>query len=87
VTKHGLADALRTATSSYAPSSTQTYDQIVGALARLLAAAEDAGDIRPGLDPNDVILALAGLWQIEPTGDWKARARQLYAIVFNGLRA
>jgi AcrR family transcriptional regulator len=86
MTKHGLADALRAATSSD-PQFIETYDAIVGALGRLLVAAEDAGQIREGLDPNDVILALAGLWQIDPQSDWRAKARRLYSVVFTGLRA
>jgi AcrR family transcriptional regulator len=87
ITKHGLAEVLRTATSSDQPLHAETYDRIVGTLAKLLAAAEASGDIRPGLDPDVVILALAGLWQIEPTTGWRSRARQLYEIVFTGLRA
>jgi AcrR family transcriptional regulator len=87
MTKHGLADTLRAATSSDPSLHAQTYEQIVGALAKLLAAAEAAGDIRPGLDADDVILALAGLWQIDPATDWRSRARQLYEIIFTGLRA
>jgi hypothetical protein len=60
---------------------------IVGALGRLLAAAEQAGLVRAGLDPDDVILALAGLWEIDPRTDWRARASRLYDLVFTGLRA
>jgi AcrR family transcriptional regulator len=86
MTKHGLADALRAATSSD-PLFTETYDSIVGALNSLLMAARDAGQIRAGLDPNVVILALAGLWELDPQSDWQAQARQLFAIVFTGLRA
>jgi AcrR family transcriptional regulator len=86
MTKHGLAEALRAATSSDR-MSTETYDSIVGALSRLLLAAQDSGQIRTGLDPNDVILALAGLWEIDPRSDWRAQARRLYSIVFTGLRA
>jgi AcrR family transcriptional regulator len=86
MTKHGLAEALRAATSSD-PLFIETYDAIVGALARLLVAAEDAGQIRGGLDPNDVILALAGLWEIDPQSDWRAKAQRLYSVVFTGLRA
>jgi AcrR family transcriptional regulator len=86
MTKHGLADALRAATSAD-PLFTETYDAIVGALNRLLMAAEDAGQIRGGLDPNLVILALAGLWELDPKSDWQAQARQLFTIVFTGLRA
>src|SRR5258708_7879940 len=87
VTKHGLADALRKATSPGSDlSSTDTYDSIVAALDRLLQANVEAGTLRPGLDADDVILALAGLWQLDPAGDWKAQARRIYDIVLSGVR-
>jgi AcrR family transcriptional regulator len=87
MTKHGLAQALRTATGPGTVLFTETYNLIVGALATLLAAAEGTGSVRPGLDPDDVILALAGLWEIDPVSDWKTRARRLYELVFDGLKA
>lgn len=87
MTKHGLADALRTATGPGTTLFAETYELIVAALAKLLAAAERAGVVRPGLDPDDVILALAGLWEIDPASDWKTRARRLYDLVFTGLKA
>jgi hypothetical protein len=59
----------------------------VAALGKVLTAAEQAGVVRPGLDPDDVILALAGLWEIDPATDWKARAATLYDLVFTGLKA
>jgi hypothetical protein len=34
-----------------------------------------------------VILALAGLFQLDPTGDWRAQARRIYDIVLGGLQA
>jgi AcrR family transcriptional regulator len=87
MTKHGLADALRAATGSGTALFAETYDPIVAALERLLVAAEYAGTVRPGLDPHNVILALAGLWEIDPTTDWQARARELYDLIFTGLQA
>ena len=51
-----------------------------------LVAAEAAGKVRTGLNPDDVILALAGLWQLNPAGDWQTQAQQLYQLVFAGLR-
>ena len=87
MTKHGLADAMRAAASPGSDLFEETYAPIVGALGRLLAAAEQAGLVRAGLDPDDVILALAGLWEIDPRTDWKARASGLYDLVFTGLRA
>src|SRR6204780_5735655 len=71
VTKHGLADALRKATTPGSDlSSSDTYGAIVAALDRLLQANVSAGELRPGLDSDDVILALAGLWQLDPVSDW-----------------
>jgi AcrR family transcriptional regulator len=87
VTKHGLADALRrAATPGSDLSSTATYDLIVATLDRLLQANISAGTLRPGLDADDVILALAGLWQLDPAGDWRAQAARIYDIVLSGLR-
>ena len=86
VSKHGLADALRKATSPGKDlSSTETYDAIVGALDRLLQANVTAGTLRADLAANDVILALAGLWQLDPAGNWKAQAQRIYNIVLSGL--
>jgi AcrR family transcriptional regulator len=87
VTKHGLADALRKATSPGNDlSSTDTHDAIVGGLGRLLEANMAAGTLRPDLDAEDVILALAGLWQLDPAGDWKGQAQRVYEIVLGGLQ-
>ena len=87
VTKHGLADALRKATTPGSElSSTGTYDSIVAALDRLLQANISAGTLRAGLDAEDVILALAGLWQLDPASDWGARADRIYDIVLTGLQ-
>lgn len=87
VTKHGLADALRKATTPGSDlSSTGTYSAIVAALDRLLQANIAAGTLRPDLDAEDVILALAGLWQLDPAGDWKAQAQRIYNIVLGGLQ-
>ena len=87
VTKHGLADALRKATTPGSDlSSTETYSTIVAALDRLLQANIAAGALRRGLDAEDVILALAGLWQLDPASDWRAQAQRIYDIVLSGLQ-
>jgi AcrR family transcriptional regulator len=86
MTKHGLASALRTAIGPGTELFADTYELIVGALGRLLDAAASNGEIRSGLDPDLVILALAGLWEIDPNSDWKATASELYELVLAGLR-
>jgi AcrR family transcriptional regulator len=87
VTKHGLADALRKATTPGNDlSSTGTYAAIVATLDRLLQANISAGTLRSGLNADDVILALAGLWQLDPASDWRAQAQRIYDIVLGGLQ-
>ena len=86
MTKHGFAEALSAATAPGGELFADTYDRIVGALGRMLAAAAATGDVRADLDPDDVILALAGLWQLDPASDWETRARRLYRLVLAGLK-
>jgi hypothetical protein len=33
-----------------------------------------------------VILALAGLWQLDPASDWQGQAHRIYRIVLSGLQ-
>ena len=88
VTKHGLADALRRAGAPGSDlSSSETYVVIVATLDRLLQANVADSNLRGDVNADDVILALAGLWQLDPASDWQAQAIRLYDIVLGGLRA
>jgi hypothetical protein len=60
---------------------------VIKALTMLLAANEEAGTIRSGLAPDDVLLILGFLWRIDPAGDWRAQAGRLLDILMDGLRA
>jgi hypothetical protein len=48
---------------------------------------EEAGSVRPGLDPDDVLLVMGFLWRLDPSDDWEARAARLLDLVMDGLRA
>ncbi|MEU9286100.1 TetR/AcrR family transcriptional regulator [Streptomyces sp. NPDC048275] len=88
--KAGLADALRTSTTATAARGTLTglgHGPIQSAVTLLLKANEEAGTIRPGFTSDDFVLAIAGLWQIDPHGDWQTRAARLLDLVMDGLRA
>ncbi|MFI6728857.1 TetR/AcrR family transcriptional regulator [Streptomyces sp. R-74717] len=85
--KAGLADALRKATSRYGSLAQLGHGPVTQAVALLLKANEEAGTIRPGLTPDDFVLAIAGLWQIDPHSDWQPRATRLLDLVMDGLRA
>jgi hypothetical protein len=53
----------------------------------LLRANEAAGAIRPGLDPDDVLLMMGFLWRIDPKSDWRTRSGRLLDLLIDGLRA
>ena len=86
MTKVGLADALASA-ASHESLAAEAYDPIIGALALLLRANEAAGTIRPGLDPDDVLLMMGFLWRIDPRSDWRTRSGRLLDLLIDGLRA
>jgi AcrR family transcriptional regulator len=86
MTKVGLGDALYTASTSKDSLSAESYGPVIGALSLLLKANEEAGTIRTGVDPDDVLLILGFLWRIDPKTDWKSRADRMLDLVIDGLR-
>ncbi|GGX73830.1 TetR/AcrR family transcriptional regulator [Streptomyces hiroshimensis] len=87
MTKAGLADAIRMVTSAPGGPSKPGHAPVTSAAGLLLRAGENAGAIRPGVTPDDFLLAIAGLWQIDPGSDWQPRATRLLDLVMDGLRA
>lgn len=85
--KAGLADALRKTTSKYGSLAQLGHGPVTQAVTLLLNANQEAGTIRPGVTPDDFVLAIAGLWQIDPHSDWQPRATRLLDLVMDGLRA
>ncbi|WP_406154741.1 TetR/AcrR family transcriptional regulator [Streptomyces sp. NBC_00882] len=86
MTKAGLAEAIRQATSS-GKAAKPGHTPVTEAAGLLLRACEEAGAIRPGVTPDDFMLAIAGLWQLAPRDDWQPQATRLLDIVMDGLRA
>jgi AcrR family transcriptional regulator len=82
--KHGLADVLHAATSDGLVG--ETYGPVIRAITLLLRACEEAGSVRPGLDPDDVLLLMGFLWRIDASDDWQARASRMLDLVMDGLR-
>jgi AcrR family transcriptional regulator len=86
MTKTGLADAMRQAASARLGPQNPGYMSVIAAMDLLLRANEQAGTIRPGVTADDFRLAIGGLWQIDPRGDWKPQATRLMDFVMDGLR-
>jgi len=87
MTKAGLADALSTAATSHDGLAAETYGPVIRALSMLLQANEQAGTVRAGLDPDDVLLIMGFLWRIDPRTDWRSRSGRLLDLLMDGLRA
>jgi len=85
--KAGLGEAIRKATSGPGGPARPGHGPVSEAVALLLRANEEAGTIRPGVTPDDFILAIAGLWQLDPHDDWQTPAGRLLDLVMDGLRA
>jgi hypothetical protein len=83
--KHGLGEALHTAAAQKIIND--TYAPVTAAVAKLLAACETAGAVRPGLDPTDVLLVMGFLWRVGDDPDGRAQAARTFDLVLDGLRA
>ena len=82
--KQGLADVLHATTSDGLIG--ETYEPLIGAISVLLQACTDDGSIRPGHDPDDVLLLLGFLWRIDQGPGSEAKAARLIDLVIDGLR-
>jgi AcrR family transcriptional regulator len=85
VTKRGLAEALRAATSSHEDVTGKAYDAIIGAVATLLAANVEAGTVRADLRPETIVHGLGGLFYLDPRGDWRSQAEELTDLLWHGM--
>jgi AcrR family transcriptional regulator len=83
--KHGLGEAMHTAAVQDAINA--TYAPVIEAVTTLLAACVDDGSIRPGLDPDDVLLLMGFMWRTEHSPAGKRRARRVMDLAIDGLRA
>jgi AcrR family transcriptional regulator len=61
VTKHGLAEALRSDRAGFESLHAEFVDRLVPVLGALLQASADAGQTRPDIRPYDLMLAIGNL--------------------------
>jgi AcrR family transcriptional regulator len=82
--KHGLGEALQTAAAQAAVN--ETYAPVTAAVGVLLQACEKAGDVRPGLEPADVLLLMGFLWRVGPGDAGEQQALRVLDLAICGLR-
>ncbi|MBM0233294.1 TetR/AcrR family transcriptional regulator [Micromonospora sp. STR1_7] len=84
VTKHGLANALRSDTGGFDALHTYFLDHLVPVCAQLLDAAVDAGEITPGTGALELMRGIGNLC-IGGDTDPRYDPRRLVALLLRGL--
>ncbi|QFG21826.1 TetR/AcrR family transcriptional regulator [Actinomadura sp. WMMB 499] len=85
VTKHGLAAAMRSDESGFEALHAYFIDRLLPVCARLLEAATEAGEVRPGLDAYALMRGVGNLC-IGAESDPRYDARRLVELLVAGLR-
>lgn len=82
--KHGLGEALNSAAAQEAVS--ESWPPVGAAVGDLLQACERAGEIRPGIDPVDVVMLLSCLWRTPATPAGTVQQQRLMELAIQGFR-
>ncbi|MEU6298547.1 TetR/AcrR family transcriptional regulator [Streptomyces erythrochromogenes] len=85
VTKHGLADALQSDSDRFAALHAYFLDRLLPVCAQLLDAAVEAGEIRPGTQPYELMRGIGNLC-IGRDDDPRYDPRRLVALLLQGLQ-
>lgn len=83
VTKHGLADVLRSDTGRFEALHAYFLDRLVPVCATLLDAAGDAGEVRPGIGPYELMRGIGNLCIGDDDPHYEPR--RLVDLLFDGL--
>ena len=84
--KQIIAPALNTIVGGPSKLFEATTTQIKGAINALVSRAIKSGDIRPDLDPFDLLRALVGVSNVASAPDWAQSAKRLVEILIIGSR-
>jgi AcrR family transcriptional regulator len=85
-TKRGMAEALRAVIASGGNPYATSRDQMVTALAQLLAAGAADGSLRADVDPSDVLAGLSGVSLVAGDPTQREQAGRLLDLLMDGLR-
>jgi AcrR family transcriptional regulator len=85
-TKQIIAAALNSLVGGPSKLFEATGAQIKGAMNSLVQRAIESGDIRPDLEPLDLLRALVGVSNVSSVPDWQESAKRLVQILISGSR-
>lgn len=82
--KRGLAEALTGA--AHDAVTAESHGPVIAGITALLDAGVADGTIRPGVDPDDLLLLMGALWRVSgPDGD--RQVERLLDLMISGLRS
>ncbi|MGA7314632.1 MAG: TetR/AcrR family transcriptional regulator [Silvibacterium sp.] len=84
--KQIIAPALNTLVGGPSKLFEATGDKVKGAIRALVKRAIESSDIRPDLDPLDLLRALIGVSNVASGPGWQQSARRLVDILIRGSR-
>ncbi len=85
--KQVIAPALKALTGDPKKVFEASYLQIQEAVRALVKRAVASGDLRPEIEPADLLRALVGVAHVADTADWQQSARRLVDILIAGSRS
>ena len=85
VTKHGLAEVLRSDDAAFQALHAYFLDRLVPVCGQLLDAAAAAGEVRPGMDAYELLYGIGNLCA-GTAGDPRYNPRRLVELLIAGLR-
>lgn len=85
-TKQGMADALPAILRSRDGLRAASRDALRDAIAAMLDAGVQAGELRSDVPPDDVMMAIGGITLISEHEDQRALASRLITLAIDGLR-
>jgi len=84
--KHIIAPALNSLVAGGSKVFEATRGQVQGAIHALVERAIESGDMRPDIDPVDLLRAMIGVSNVASGPDWQQSARRLVDILILGSR-
>jgi AcrR family transcriptional regulator len=85
VTKHGMADTLKTLLRDDERLGSRTREQLTGAIERFRAAGVAQRVLRGDVSSPDILMALAGITLVTGTPEQRAQAERLLDLLMAGL--
>ncbi len=85
-TKKGMIQALAVAVTTGSELHAHSFEKLTNASRDLLQRAVAAGEIRPDIEPEDLVRSLVGMCYVHNQPGWQANVLRLMDVLVDGLR-